>query len=159
MGEEEHDENYSARSQHPAHNWTYELCQNICDLNETILDVALIQDGNLIAIHSKSNIPASIPSQKSFGSIFFQLGLIADLYSSKEGIYGHLESFGAHFRNGDILCFSIDGKYFIGYDKKNNDRNRTNSVIAIWLAPHKCDDSVIIGKVLGFLQKRFLNIH
>jgi hypothetical protein len=153
------DDYHSAGSQNPWNNWTRQLCQDICDLNEAILDVALLDDGDLVAIHSKSNVPASIVTgQKSFSSIFFQLSLIFDLYRSKEEIYGHLESFGAHFRNGDILCFSIDSKYFMGSDKSNNDRKRNHFVIAIWLRPHDCDDSVIISKVRGILQKRFLSI-
>jgi hypothetical protein len=157
------DQYYSAGPQYAARKWTSELCRDICDLDDNILNVALIEDGDLSAIHSKKcNIPTSIPSQKSFGSIFFQLSLIADLYSCKEELYGTLESFTARFRNGDILCFAIDRKkYYYPRNDDNKNKKKINSVIAIWLDPNYyycCHEDRVITILRRFLQERFLDI-
>src|SRR5690348_3504406 len=86
----------------------FELCQMICELDKNILGAAIIKDGELIAMHSRPDVPVPVPSQERFSAIFYQTQLIADMHRSNEDYYGDLRFFAAHFKHGDVFCFPLD---------------------------------------------------
>jgi len=86
----------------------FDLCQRICNLDQNILGSAIIENGDLVAMHSKTNVPVPVPSQERFSSIFYQTQLIADMHRSNEDYYGDLRFFTASFKHGDVFCFPLD---------------------------------------------------
>ena len=123
----------------------FDLCHRICDLSEKILGAAIIEDGQLVAMHSKSDVPVPVPSQERFSAIFYQTQLIADMHRSNEDYYGDLRFFTAHFKHGDVFCFPLD-KYGFSSGK---------ALLAFKiLAPYSHDS--IVEAVLRCLKKEFL---
>lgn len=83
----------------------FELCKEICDLDQSVIGAGIITKAKLVAMHNKPGTP--VPSEEVFGKLFLQTEVIASIARSNTAYFGQAKHFILSFESSDMYFFLL----------------------------------------------------
>ena len=114
-----------------------EQCREVCLLDDNILLAAIIENANLLGVHSKK--PMAPPNEHCFKVLRIQTELMVSMAKNNEDFFGELGYMMFHSRHLDMFLFPMN-------------RGRKLRIMAV-AAKQPYDHKEIVDKVMSHLSR------